>query len=940
MKNKIKILLPEERSVTSENVDLFLNLDLNVQFSEFKKERFDNDFDLAAQFTKERNQSRDFIIYGEIDSTVIDCVGVPIRVYSDPDHTNLINVITTTKLSYDTDNVFGKKKGKYYIKLVNYQHESVYFKIPSNNFSYKDQKWSQKLVFRDADNNIIPYGTETVDVNIDGTIVQIDNNFPFFFNKHWIRLNYNFIEEKKAKISFNINSQTFQEGQTGFVNVVLDKPSPFGLEIATINMRENSALSDFIVAQTFNDVGFGNDIIISAPNNFPEFANKATFISQIPVDKVHLIQAGLDIRVINGSYAGYYSILSSFPVTFGTTPDLYLIIISADYNEFGTNGVPMNFRVGTMPDITFEMNGVPVDFPFTTYWAANEISKTISFTANTDFEVEFTELVTLELTNFLNVRKGKIPETKIIFENTTPRNYVQLFFGPAYENYVHFTGRTYSLLGIIQPTTMQSPSVLRNGYRFENRNEEFYPSSGYLLKVKNEGGRTIFPANPNLGIQEDTIFPVGDIKRIPITTVFAGAQKHKIRLAFPFNYQVSTVISGSSDSLFYSINGKKTYAVSRGYLFFKSMITGSGFDWWNLYNIEKPFDYELNDTAFTVTLTSKSPGVKLDFGTNDFLVTATTLTNFVEKPQIEQSLILLANSEENTQARYSFSIEKSGYRTLNIPVNPITAGQSPIPYYLVTSYSNILRPYYDDMQQPYYGSASTIDDQSLMYGQIDFAQPSYMPRGTAIMNGVALLSDGIIPYSRENLTSYGLGEGQFMAGFFPQRIDPIIGTYEIVAQAPSRKVIDLTIPYDPTFINNYYRGFDFKFGNLGDETVFRFSGVGITYRNQAQWWWTNIVPTRDIGGILLSNATVQERLDIGNVGNSISEGPVAGSLLDFNTIRMVSKTEGQDFTIENLIQYPTSPANTHISFEVIVPHVLVGDINPSNNGLGGFAVTL
>lgn len=946
MDNRIKILLPDQKGITSENVDLFLNLDMNMQFNEFKKETFDNDFDLAAQFVKERNESRDFVVYGEIDSTVIDCTDIQIRVYADSGYTNLINIIRTTKVSYDTDNVFGKRKGKYYIKLRNYPHESVYFKILSNNFSYRDQKWSQRLIFRDADNGIVPYGTETIDVNSDGNVITINNDFPFFFNKHWIRLDYNFIEEKKAKASFNINSQSFREGDTGQVSISLDKPSPFGLEMLTVRMREESSFSDFMIANTFNNVGSGNDIIINAPLDMPQFADKATFIAQIPVDKTYLIQSGLEIRVLDGSYVGYHTILHTSSITIGSYTDLYLFIISADYNEFGTNGTPMSFRVGTAPDITFELNGTRVDFPFNMSWAVNERTKTLSFTANTDFEVEFTEFVILELTDFLNVKKGRIPETKIVYEDTTPRNYVQLFFGPAYENYAHFTGRTFSILNNIAPNqTIASPSVLRNGYIFENRNEEFYPSAGYTLKVRNEGGRTLFPANPNFGINEDTLFAVGDTRTIPITTQFAGTQKHKIRIAFPYYYSISPYnISGSSVHLFYSINGKRTIANSRGYLFFKEMITGApGIDWWEHYGIEKPFDYELNDTDFVVTLTSKSPGVKIDFVTNDYLVTATTLTNFYEKNQIEQSIVLYANHQDNTEARYSFSIEKNGYRRLTIPADSLMAGSTPIPYYLATSYSNIMRPYYDDIQQTYYGSASTIDDQNLTYYQIDFAQPSYMPKGAAIINGVALLADNIISIglpTRENLTNYGLGEGQFVAGFLPQRVQPIIGTYEIIAQVPSKKAIELTIPYDNSYTNPYIRGFDFKFGTYGDETVFRFTGTGFNLRQSAQWWWSNNIPAKDITGVQLPNATLQERLDTGNLGNSVTEGPVSGFLLDNKTLRLVAKQEGHDFEIENIVNYVNSSVNEKIAFETIVPHVLAGDINPSNNGLGGFAISV
>ncbi len=939
MDNRIKILLPTERGVTSENIDLFLNLDLYGQFNEFKKERFDNDFDLAAQFVKERNTSRDFIVYGEIDSTVIDCVDVPIRVYSDSGRTDLISVIRTTHLSYNTDNVFGKKKGKYYIKILNCPHEFLYFKILSNNFSYKDQLWEQRLVFRDADNNVVPYGTQTVDINAEGNTVQIDNDFPFFFNKHWIKNDYRFIEEKKSKVSFSVNAQTLREGESGSMNIFLDKPSPFGLEIVKLIAREDTASSDFIVTQTFNDVGDGNSIISSAPDALPQFAGKMCFVAQIPVEKTHLISSGVDIRILDGSYVGYHTILLSTPIVIGSNTDLYFILTSADYNDSGTNNTPMNFRAGSTPDMTFELNGNLVDLPINISWQRDERVKQLSFTANTDFEIEFTEYVDLELTDLLNVRPGRIMESRITMEDNTVRNRVELFFGSTHQNYVHFTGRTFHV-GFNQSTlTMPSMSVLRNGYRFENRNEEFYPSDGYTLKITNKGNRTIFPVNSDLGVYEETLFGIGETKSLYIPVRYAGTQRHKIQIKFPVYYTI-TPFTGSTAGHFYSINGRRTYANSRGYLFFKNMIDhGPGYDWYDLYNLEKPFEAEFNETGLTVTLTSKSPGIRLDFDTNDPWVTATTLTNFVEKSQLERSLTLFSNSNEGMNAAYSFRIEKNGFRPLDIPRQDLLAGETAVPYYLTTSYSNIMRPYYDDLQQPYYGSASTIDDQFLQYTQIDFAQPTYMPKGNAFINGVALLADNILPMSTENLTNYGLGENMFLAAFLPQRITPLVGTFENIVEEPSKTGFDVIINSN-SFYNNSVRGFDFNFGNVGNETRFRITGNTVNFWAGASYWWNNIMQAYDENNLLLANATLRERLDTGNSNNAIAEGPISGTLLDQYTIRMIAKEAGNNVYIDNIQNFIGSSTNSSIYVEPVIPHLIPGDFNPANNGLGGFSVAV
>lgn len=942
MHNKIKILLPSEQSATSEDVDVFLTVDLQQEFTEMRKERFDNDFDLSAQFVRERNASRNFIIYGTLTSTAVDCVDLPIKVYSDSDRAQEIATITPTSISYNQNNVFGKKNGKYFIKLENYQHDRVYFRIESDNFSYRDQDWEQQLVFSDADGNYVPYGTKTVDVNSDGNVVTIENDFPFFFNKHWIRLDKDMIEEKVAKVSFNVGIQTLSEGQSGELMISLDKPSPFGLEMLRLNMVDNSSSSNSYAGSFFSIAN--TPVVASVGPQDPilsQYEGRISIILQLPSERSGLIAAGSELTILNGSYVGVHTILYSRSIVLEPYTDIYQVVLDVEYDQSGTNSLMSLFRIGSQPDITFTMNQQPIAFPMDLFWQVDEVEKVIQFTINNDFEAEFTEFVDLKLTDLLRCDEGDILQSRVILKDSTPRNYVSLFFGPTYENRVLFTGRTYIGNSVSQINNTASHSILRNGYRFEGRSEEFYPNMGYTLKITNSGNRTIFPVNQDIGVAAETIFDIGETKEFYLFTKYLNEQKHSIRLKF---ISASGQISGINSEFaqahdgqpyWLKINGLNlnTFFITTGYNAFKIAINESQYNVYDLFRIDRPFDVSFDDQNLSVTLTSKSPGVKLEFSSNDETITATTISPFFEKGQREYNIVLLANSDENTNASYTFSFENNGFRKLTLPRTQLLGSSNPIPYYLVTAYSDIMRPYHDDLQQPYYGTGSTID--GLYFYQVDGTYPTQMKRGNAMINGIAFLAENTIYGSKENLTNYGLGEGQFLSGFLPERISPLPGTFEPIATQSSSKVIDLKIPYSSAYAEPYIRSFEFKFGNAGSEVSYTLGGTSYLLRNNVQWWWTNNIPSTD-GDVAMPIATLQQRLDTG-VDES-GGGPVYGQVVDSNTLRLVSKASGINFSIDNIMNYPNSSESMNISRNEIVPHVVEGDVNPANNGMGGFSI--
>jgi len=236
---KKKILLGDKDIISKDNEDLFINLNLSSSFNDVINDKFENIFDVDKQFKKERNSSKNFKIYGTIDSTVTDCDNLLLEVFSTSGIaglTNLITTISSTTLVYEEKNVYGKKRGKFIIDLQNYNNDFVFIKIPSNDLNYKDQIYTQQLIFKDSEGNFVEYGTQTIDIDNNGNTIEISNDFYFMFNKHWIKKSLLIIEEKPAKVFINslddfTNTNEFNvlADRVG-IEISLDKPSPFGLE--------------------------------------------------------------------------------------------------------------------------------------------------------------------------------------------------------------------------------------------------------------------------------------------------------------------------------------------------------------------------------------------------------------------------------------------------------------------------------------------------------------------------------------------------------------------------------------------------------------------------------------------------------------------------------------------------------------------------------------
>ncbi len=921
MKNKIKIQLPREKNMSSKDVDIILNVDLNRSFNEFKKERFDNNFDLEQQFIKERNESRNFRVYGEINSNIIDCDDIIIKVYSNSGLTNLYSIINTSALGYIQKNVFNKKNGKYYLEANNYPFDELFFLIESDGFTYKDQIWSQRVVFYDAQVNFVNYGTDTIDINDDGVSVVINNNFPFFFNKHWIRKNFNVIEEKQAKISFDQTLIQTQEGDIFDMNVSLDKPSPFGNEKFKIELS-NTTSTDFLAGKINSQV----EQVLLSSDDLNSIYNGNIFFT-ISSGNIDYLSEEMSFYILNGEYQGSYFIKK---IINGNDSTSRKVILNAQYQPSYDNSFSFNYQAGDIPDINYSIDGQNVFFPLYVQFVEGQQNLAIRTEVVSDTNIELQESFLFSITEREYVAATEKQTCEIVVIDNTKKNKTRINFGGVYQNNVWFTGRTFMNTNSVIVGRTSSPSVLRNGEFFENRNEEFYNNDNFYINVKNIGKKTLFPNNSYFNISGDTIFRRNEIKTFYINTKYAQTVNNTIDIVFS---QFAIPVT----SLEYFINDCPVYgAVDSTYKEFKKITNkNDDLNFYSLRNIDSPFDAEYFDDEFRVRLTSKNKGTKLSFRTNNISCTANTIFAYSYSEPKDFILDLYANSEDNNSSNYEIEIKKNGYRDLKFIATGLTATETIKEYFSINSYSNILSPYDSQFGVCYYGTGSTNDDQIFGQEYIINLQPSYMPKNKTYMNGILLFSENNLPFRQENV-SYS---DEYFFSEKNLKIIPCTGTRRNLTA--TTQTIELTIPKTYVY-NNGYRGFKLEYGTDGNQTRLYFGalsaaeGLNIDLSNDADWWWNHFIKTRDENGNILPNMTLKERLDTGTQNSP--EGAFNGVIIDNKTLRLSVKNPNTYFSITEIFNFDEDI--NIIKYQDIVPAGATESINKSNNWLGGFNVNL
>ena len=290
------ILLGNKDVITKDNEDIFLTIQLLRTVNELRPNRINNNFSLSEQFEKERNESLKFCMYGIVDSRQADttnlilsatCVGINeesyFSLYSPKIEQNVSKVKTTivTKtipLSQNgvlSKNIFDKEKASFYflfeilkselneqIKIAQETNSlpcSLSVKLETNDSEKKlFGKIDVPFLYLDSNGDVVNYGTETTELNEIGDALEINNDFPFFYDRHWIKSNFNI--PRLSYISFETVSEEeniiFANENIGLpieIKVNLDHPSAFGHESVEIEYDESSSATlnqDFLFTPT------------------------------------------------------------------------------------------------------------------------------------------------------------------------------------------------------------------------------------------------------------------------------------------------------------------------------------------------------------------------------------------------------------------------------------------------------------------------------------------------------------------------------------------------------------------------------------------------------------------------------------------------------------------------------------------------------------------
>jgi len=204
-RKKILLATKDVKSRTLE--DFNITIQLNRTGNIIIPNTYDNIFDINKHYDKERNNCRNFRIYGTIQSAFEDCDELILHVFKerplevDGEVMRDMNYITSVKTrplisnSWENKNIFNYKKGKYIIELENYNDSDyVYIYIEGisesmNNLIKKQLIYRYETIDIFGKNKIltVPFGTNESIVDVNGNVITINNDFDYFYNKHWVK---------------------------------------------------------------------------------------------------------------------------------------------------------------------------------------------------------------------------------------------------------------------------------------------------------------------------------------------------------------------------------------------------------------------------------------------------------------------------------------------------------------------------------------------------------------------------------------------------------------------------------------------------------------------------------------------------------------------------------------------------------------------------------
>lgn len=221
MDERKKILLGNKDLLSREIEDFYININLSRDNKEVIPYKYNNVFDLDRFYDQERNGSRNFIIYGTIDSYFCDCDELIITAYQSPEfnlQNQLCSVYTEHIVNENMEfrNIYNKIRGKYIIDNIptTFTGCSVYLKIEEKDPLLRIKPKhiecivEQQLIYTTLTRSLtgekiveqLKYGLNEAVTDCDGNVIEVINDFDFFYNKHWIKKNIYILDESKEWI--------------------------------------------------------------------------------------------------------------------------------------------------------------------------------------------------------------------------------------------------------------------------------------------------------------------------------------------------------------------------------------------------------------------------------------------------------------------------------------------------------------------------------------------------------------------------------------------------------------------------------------------------------------------------------------------------------------------------------------------------------------------
>lgn len=295
-----KILLKSYDVQPFINQDEFISFELYSTVKNIKENFLNNNFDLNLQYNLERNNSRKFFVYGKLYSKNVDVSKVNVSfktsnndtLYSPDIKNNLVGdnnksiMVKPNQLAAEENmsrNIFDKKVCSYFVQFeiekdLSTRTNNLTIQITGDSFSvigtpltsvtesYNpiNNVYQIPLVIYDDEGNFVPYGTNDTVFDENLNIVDENNDYPFLYDYHFIRQDFDVIDENN--IFFPFKTELKSDGTVVYDNstqitdannfpkfsLLMDYPSFFGIEKAQLGAKKITGVKEGQYTLPFN----------------------------------------------------------------------------------------------------------------------------------------------------------------------------------------------------------------------------------------------------------------------------------------------------------------------------------------------------------------------------------------------------------------------------------------------------------------------------------------------------------------------------------------------------------------------------------------------------------------------------------------------------------------------------------------------------------------